>query len=76
MNWRLSYRNLRRASTGRRPVLPTPQPTVEHTERATTAIAESATSDENQEKVRKMCRNIAGFKLGKFDSIYDEYASL
>ena len=47
---------------------------VEHTERA--ATAESATSDEDQEKVRKICRNMAGFKLGKFDSIYDEYASL
>jgi pyrroloquinoline quinone (PQQ) biosynthesis protein C len=47
---------------------------VEHTERAATAIAESATADEDQEKVRTMCRNMAGFKLGKFDSIYDEYA--
>jgi pyrroloquinoline quinone (PQQ) biosynthesis protein C len=47
---------------------------VEHTERAAAAIAESAISDEDQEKVRTMCRNMAGFKLGKFDSIYDEYA--
>jgi pyrroloquinoline quinone (PQQ) biosynthesis protein C len=47
---------------------------VEHTERAATAIVESATSDEDQEKVRTMCRNMAGLKLGKFDSIYDEYA--
>ena len=47
---------------------------VEHTERAATAIAESAISDEDQEKVRTMCRNMAGLKLGKFDSIYDEYA--
>ena len=38
------------------------------------AIAESATNDEDQEKVRTICRNLAGFKLGKFDSIYDEYA--
>jgi hypothetical protein len=43
--------------------------------RAATAIAESATSDEDQEKVRSMCRNMAGFKLDKFDSIiYDAYA--
>jgi pyrroloquinoline quinone (PQQ) biosynthesis protein C len=47
---------------------------VEHTDRAATAIAESAISDEDQEKVRTMCRNMAEFKLGKFDSIYDEYA--
>jgi pyrroloquinoline quinone (PQQ) biosynthesis protein C len=47
---------------------------VEHTERSAAAIAESATSDEDQEKVRTICRNMAGFKLGKFDSIYDEYA--
>jgi pyrroloquinoline quinone (PQQ) biosynthesis protein C len=47
---------------------------VEHTERAASAIAENATSDEQQEKVRTLCRNMAGFKLGKFDSIYDEYA--
>jgi len=47
---------------------------VEHTERAANAIAESATSDEDQEKIRTMCRNMAGFKLGKFDSIYDEYS--
>jgi hypothetical protein len=38
------------------------------------AIAESATSDEDQEKVRTICRNMAGLKLGKFNSIYDEYA--
>jgi pyrroloquinoline quinone (PQQ) biosynthesis protein C len=47
---------------------------IEHTERAAAAIAEGATSDEDQEKVRTMCRDMAGFKLGKFDSIYDEYA--
>jgi pyrroloquinoline quinone (PQQ) biosynthesis protein C len=47
---------------------------IEHTERAATAIAESVTSDEDQEKIRTMCRNMAAFKLGKFDSIYDEYA--
>jgi pyrroloquinoline quinone (PQQ) biosynthesis protein C len=47
---------------------------IEHTERSAAAIAESATSDEDQEKVRTICRNMAGFKLGKFDSIYDEYA--
>jgi hypothetical protein len=48
--------------------------TSNHTERATAAIAESATSDEDQEKVRTICRNMAGLKLGKFNSIYDEYA--
>jgi len=42
---------------------------VEHTERAATAIAESATSDEDQEKVRTMCRNMAGVRLGKFESM-------
>jgi pyrroloquinoline quinone (PQQ) biosynthesis protein C len=47
---------------------------IEHTDRAAAAIAESATSEEEQEKVRRICRNMAGFKLGKFDSIYDEYA--
>ena len=46
---------------------------IEHTERATNAIAELVTTDEEQEKVRTMCRNMAKFKLGKFDSIYDEY---
>ncbi len=47
---------------------------VEHTERAAAAIAANATSDEDQEKVRRICRNMAVLKLGKFDSIYDEYA--
>jgi pyrroloquinoline quinone (PQQ) biosynthesis protein C len=47
---------------------------VEHTERAAAAIAESATDGDDQEKIRTMCKNMAGFKLGKFDSIYDEYA--
>ena len=46
---------------------------IEHTERATHAIAELVTTEEEQEKVRAMCRNMARFKLGKFDSIYDEY---
>ena len=47
---------------------------IEHTERAANAIAELATTDEDQEKVRAVCRNMAKLKLGKFDSIYDEYA--
>jgi len=47
---------------------------VEHTKRSANAIAEMATTDEDQEKVRTMCRNMAKLKLGKFDSIYDEYA--
>jgi pyrroloquinoline quinone (PQQ) biosynthesis protein C len=46
---------------------------VEHTKRSANAIAEIATSVEDQEKVRTMCRNMARLKLGKFDSIYDEY---
>jgi pyrroloquinoline quinone (PQQ) biosynthesis protein C len=47
---------------------------VEHTDRSAKAIAGMATSDKDQEKVRAMCRNMAKLKLGKFDSIYDEYA--
>ena len=47
---------------------------IEHTERAARAIAELATSDEDQTKVRAICRHMAKLKLAKFDSIYDEYA--
>ena len=47
---------------------------VEHTERAAKAIAELADSDEDRERVRLVCRNMARLKLGKFDSIYEEYA--
>ena len=47
---------------------------VEHTERAAKAIAELADSDEDRERVRHVCRNMARLKLGKFDSIYEEYA--
>ena len=47
---------------------------IEHTERAANSIAELAQSEQDQEKVRAMCRNMAKLKLGKFDSIYDEYA--
>ncbi len=47
---------------------------IEHTARSAKAIAELATSDLDQEKVRAVCRNMARFKLGKFESIYDEYA--
>ena len=47
---------------------------VEHTERAANAIARLATTDDVQERVRAVCRNMARFKLGKFDSIYDDYA--
>ena len=47
---------------------------VEHTERAAKAIAELASSDEDRERVRAVCRNMARLKLGKFDAIYDEYA--
>jgi pyrroloquinoline quinone (PQQ) biosynthesis protein C len=46
---------------------------IEHTERAANAIAELATTDEDAEKVRTICRNMARLKLGKFDSIYDDY---
>ena len=47
---------------------------VEHTDRAAKAIAQLADSDEDKAKVTAMCRNMAKLKLGKFDSIYDEYA--
>ena len=47
---------------------------IEHTERAANSIAELAQSEQDQETVRAMCRNMAKLKLGKFDSIYDEYA--
>ncbi len=47
---------------------------VEHTARAAKAIAELADSDEDRERVRFVCRNMARLKLGKFDSIYEEYA--
>ena len=47
---------------------------LEHTERAANAIARLATTDDVQERVRAVCRNMARFKLGKFDSIYDDYA--
>ena len=46
---------------------------VEHTERAANAITDLVTTDEGAEKVRAMCRHMARLKLGKFDSIYDEY---
>ncbi|PZC47327.1 MAG: Pyrroloquinoline quinone (PQQ) biosynthesis protein C [Chloroflexi bacterium] len=47
---------------------------IEHTARSANTIAVMATSDEDQERVRVMCRNMARLKLGKFDSIYEEYA--
>ena len=47
---------------------------IEHTARSAKAIAELADSDEDKERVRLVCRNMARFKLGKFDSIYEEYA--
>ena len=47
---------------------------IEHTERAAKAIAELVTTDEEREKVRAICRHMAKLKLGKFDSIYDEYS--
>ena len=47
---------------------------IEHTARAAKAIAEQATSDEERSKVTAICRHMAKLKLGKFDSIYDEYA--
>jgi pyrroloquinoline quinone (PQQ) biosynthesis protein C len=50
---------------------------VEHTARSAKEIAEIPTTDEDKdkekEKVRTMCRNMARLKLGRFDSIYDEY---
>jgi pyrroloquinoline quinone (PQQ) biosynthesis protein C len=47
---------------------------MEHTARSAKAIAELATTNLDQEKVRNVCRNMARFKLQKFESIYDEYA--
>lgn len=47
---------------------------VEHTARAAKAITEQATSDEDRSKVVAICQHMAKLKLGKFDSIYDEYA--
>jgi pyrroloquinoline quinone (PQQ) biosynthesis protein C len=46
---------------------------VEHTKAGAIAVAELATTDEEQERVSAMCRHMAKLKLGKFDSIYDEY---
>ena len=39
---------------------------IEHTARVANAIAELATTDEEQERVRTVCRNMARFKLAKF----------
>ena len=47
---------------------------IEHTARAAKAIAELADSDEDRERVRLVCRNMARLKVGKFDSIHEEYA--
>ena len=40
----------------------------------TKAIAEQATTDKDRDKVTAICKHMAKLKLGKFDSIYDEYA--
>jgi pyrroloquinoline quinone (PQQ) biosynthesis protein C len=47
---------------------------IEHTERGARAIAELANSGEDKQKVTEICQHMAKLKLGKFDSIYDEYA--
>ena len=47
---------------------------IEHTARAAKAIAEQATTDKDRDKVTAICKHMAKLKLGKFDSIYDEYA--
>ena len=47
---------------------------IEHTERSANMIAELATTDDSQQRVAAVCRNMARFKLGKFESIYDDYA--
>lgn len=47
---------------------------IEHTDRAAKAIVQLANSDEDKEKVTAICKHMAKLKLGKFDSIYDEYA--
>ena len=47
---------------------------IEHTVRAAKAITDQAQSGEDREKVVAICKHMAKLKLGKFDSIYDEYA--
>jgi pyrroloquinoline quinone (PQQ) biosynthesis protein C len=47
---------------------------IEHTSRAAKAITEQASTDEERAKVIAICTHMAKLKLGKFDSIYDEYA--
>jgi pyrroloquinoline quinone (PQQ) biosynthesis protein C len=46
---------------------------VEHTARGAAAIVELAENDEDRQKVINVCKTMAKLKLGKFESIYDEY---
>ena len=47
---------------------------VEHTARGATAIVELAPDEASRQNLVTMCSHMAKLKLGKFDSIYDEYA--
>lgn len=47
---------------------------VEHTQRSANAIATMVSNDEEREKVRQVCRNMARLKLAKFEGIYKAYA--
>ena len=47
---------------------------IEHTERSANMIAELVATADEERRVSAVCRNMARFKLGKFDSIYDDYA--
>ena len=47
---------------------------MEHTERSAKAIAATANSDADRERIMAICRHMAKLKLAKFESIYDEYA--
>ena len=47
---------------------------IEHTARGAAAIVELAPDDESRQNLVNMCRHMAVLKLGKFESIYDEYA--
>lgn len=47
---------------------------IEHTERSANMLAELASTDDARRRVAAVCRNMTRFKLGKFESIYDDYA--
>ena len=47
---------------------------MEHTDRSANMIADMALTDDSRRRIEAVCRNMARFKLMKFDSIYDDYA--